>query len=63
MIFSHSSLFIFNGLIIDFTSSSRISAPAPGNESNPDSFNLDNTSLVVLLSTLEIVSISEAESP
>ncbi len=63
IILNHVSLDIFKGLMISFTSSSRISAPAPGREAKPDFFNLCKTSLVLDLLTFEIMSISDADNP
>ena len=60
---NHSSLLIFFGLIISLTWSVKISAPAPGKDCKPASFNLDKTSLVDVLSTLAIVSISDVDNP
>ena len=60
---SHSSLVIFFGLIIFFTLSVKISAPAPGKDCNPASFSLDKISLVDDYSTLAIVSISDVDKP
>ena len=60
---SHSSLVIFFGLIISFTLSVKISAPAPGKDCKPASFNLDKTSFVDDFSTLAIVSISDVDKP
>ena len=60
---SQSLLDIFLGLIISLTLSTSISAPAPGTDWSPASFSLDSTSRVDVFSTLDIMSISEAERP
>ncbi len=62
MIFIHSSLLIFFGLMISFTESTRISAPAPGIVCSPASFNRDKISRVDDFSTLAIMSTSEGDS-
>ena len=54
---------IFFGLISSRTESIKISAPAPGTDCKPDSFNLDKTSFVEDFSTRAIISISDAERP
>ena len=46
-----------------FTESTRISAPAPGIDCRPESFNLDKISLVEDFYTLAIMSISDVERP
>ena len=49
--------------MISLTESVRISAPAPGTDCKPASFNLDKISFVDDFSTVAIMSISEVDNP
>ena len=63
IILIQSALEIFLGLIISLTESVKISAPAPGIDCKPASFNLDRISFVDDFSTRAIMSISDVDNP